>query len=485
MGGFNLFVDDVTTADQLIVRGRLMNETRSGGWLTDDLFENPFAAGTERIVTDRYSGQIEYERWFRRGTELHASVSATAHSRDATNDTFLSDYEEAYGELPPIDLLRPYVAEERLLIFTANLMQPVAGRHRILAGVQYTRNNLDESGMYLDVQTGEPYASNSQKGANEVGIYLQDEFALSEKLELVAGLRYDYHSSEDEFRGSGDVLPLGLEPLEYKESTVNPRFALKFAATDDLTLRASLGSGFRVPYGFSEDLHLCSGSPRVYKGGSLRPEKSLSYSLNADYQHRSLNASLNLYRTQLEDAIAFTEADEQVADLGYTYEWQNVADAYVTGAELNSSIALGRNLTLAAHFEVFSGKYDKPRTDWLGTVFEEDSRNISRYPQTSGGLKLDYNPKGWDFVINLRYKGKMYIDLTEPANPDDIKIHQTESYVLVDLKVSRDLFERYKVYARVRNLTDYTQKVKHIDDAAFMYAPVYGRIMYVGFEVSI
>jgi len=54
-GGFNLFLDDVLAADQLVVRGRLLSEVRQGGWLTDNLFENPFSPGTERIITDRYS----------------------------------------------------------------------------------------------------------------------------------------------------------------------------------------------------------------------------------------------------------------------------------------------------------------------------------------------------------------------------------------------------------------------------------------------
>jgi len=33
--------------------------------------------------------------------------------------------------------------------------------------------------------------------------------------------------------------------------------------------------------------------------------------------------------------------------------------------------------------------------------------------------------------------------------------------------------------------SDYTQEEKHIDDAAFMYAPVYGRIIYGGVQVSL
>jgi len=483
--GFNLFLDDVFAGDQLVFRGRLLNETRLGGWLTDCQFENPFAPASERIITNRYNGQVEYHLWLPRGAEINTSLSFTNHKRDATNDTFLGDYEEAYGESPPVDLMRPYVADEDLLAVNLNVIQPVNKKHRLLVGGQFSHNKLNESGLYLDSDSREPYTSTSSKKANEFGAYLQDEFKLNDKLEIVAGLRFDYHDSEDEFRGSGDVLTQGLEPLEYEESTVNPRFSVKYSATEDLVFRGSIGTGYRVPYGFSEDLHLCSGSPRVYKGGALKPEKSLSYSITADYTKTKITVSMNLYHTELKDAIAFADADVQVADLGYTYQWENIDDAYVMGAEFNGSLAVAKDVVIGARFEIFDGEYDNPREDWVGTIFEESSKKISRYPQISGGLKLDYSPSKWNLIVDADYKGKMYIDLTEPADPADVKIYETESFVVLNAKLSRTIFDRYNIYIGARNLTDYTQEEKHIDDAAFMYAPVYGRIIYGGLQITL
>lgn len=484
--GFNLFLDNlVQDADRLVIRGRLMDETRLGGWLTDNQFENPFAPGTERIATNRYSGQLEYQIGFANGMELNTSLSYTDHSRDATNDTFLSDYEEAHGETPPVDLMRPYIADERLFIANTNLTTPLGGKHRILIGAQFSLNALEETGMYLDTESEEPYASTSKKTAHEFGAYVQDEFQITDKLEVVAGLRFDYHTSEDEFRGSGNVLPQGLDPLEYEESTVNPRFSVKYEVTDALILRGSAGSGFRVPYGFSEDLHLCSGSPRVYKGGNLKPEKSYSYSVTADYTKPDFSASVNVYRTDLTDAIAFADATPEVADLGYTYQWENIDDAYVEGIEMNGSVAVARGLVMGARFEYFKGQYDNPRGDWVGTQYEDMSRNISRYPEFSGGLKLDYSFGETNLVADADYKGKMYIDLTEPENPADVKIHETESFVLLNAKISHTFMERYNLYLGMKNITDYTQEEKHISDAAFMYAPVYGRLLYGGIQITL
>jgi len=483
--GFNVFLDDVVASDRLVLRGRVMNETRQGGWLRDNLFENPFAPGTERITTDRYSAQLDYHVLLPAGNEISANLSLTRHRRDATNDTFLSDYEEAKGELPPADLLRPYIAEEQLFVANLNFVQPLHRGNRLLAGLQFTHNDLEESGMYLDTDTEEAYTSTSEKKATGIGAYLQNEFQVTGRLEIVGGLRFDHHSSEDNFRGSGNVLLQGLDPLEYNETTINPRFAVRFEVLPDLVLRGAFGTGFRVPFGFSEDLHLCSGSPRVYKGGTLKPEKSLSYSLTADYTEAKWNASLNLYRTELKDAIAFAEADKEIADLGYTYQWENIDNAFVTGAEFNGSYALTSHLVAGLRFEYFKGEYDHPRDDWVGTEFEEVSKKISRYPQTAAGFKLEYTPPAWSFVVDADYKGKMYIDLTEPADPADVKIHETESFVILNAKVSKTFFNRYKLYIGAKNLTDYTQEEKHVDDAAFMYAPVYGRIVFGGLQLTL
>ncbi len=488
--GFNLYVDDLTGTDQLTFKGRIISENRQGGEITDDLFENIFSAGTERIVTDRYSGELGYWKQFVSGTQLETSLSYTLHKRNATNDTFLGDYQATHDDaLPPVSELRPYIAEEDLYVGNLNIIHPLGGGHRLLAGLQVAHNNLDESGKYVvvdeeDDNYGVSYTSSSSKKANDFGVYIQDEYSVTDKVELVGGVRYDYHKSEDSFHGSGNVYPDGVEPVEYDESAVNPRFALKFDATSELTFRLNVGTGFRVPYGFSEDLHLCSGSPRVYKAGNLKPEKSYSYSVSADYIIDDIDLSINLYRTELKNAISFTDADEEVTALGYDYQWKNIDDAYVMGIELGGQFGLTRNLALMADLAFNKGEYDNVREDWVGTQYEDDSKYISRYPNLDAGLKLDFSPRQWNFIVDANYKGKMYIDYFADGE-EPTKIKKTESYVIVNAMISKTFLDTYKLYLGAKNLSDYIQEEKHADDAAFMYAPVYGRIIYGGVQVFI
>ncbi len=487
--GFNLVLEDLSGWDRLSLKGRILNENRQGGEVADDLFENIFAPGTERIITDRYNIEMGYEKSFSDGSELGVTASYTKHDRNATNDTFLGDYESIYGELPPVEELRPYIANEKLFTATLNYLLPLGGGHRLMFGSQYSHNNLDETGKYIVVDESDPdfgtaYTSESNKKADEIGLFVQDEYAISSKLEIVGGLRFDYHNSEDNFRGSGDISNANFEPIEYEETSFNPRFAVKYSFSPELTVRGSFGTGFRVPYGFSEDLHLCSGSPRVYKDLSLEPERSRSFGLSIDYDGGMVELNLNLYRTDLFDRIDFSEASEEVRAKGYTYQWRNIDDGYSMGIELGANLALASDLALAANVEFNRSEYDNSREDWIGTEWEEDSRKFSRYPETSGSMEIQYTPDTWDFVLDASYKGKMYIDLLEPANEDDINIKETESFIVLNAKVAKSLFGRYKLYVGVKNLTDYVQEEKHVDDAAFMYAPVYGRIIYSGLEID-
>jgi outer membrane receptor for ferrienterochelin and colicins len=488
--GFNLFIENAPHLDEIVFRGRVINEKRQGGPLTDDIYENPFNEGVERIITDHYSLDLKLSKKLPAGNELNFDLAYARHERNATNDTFVGDYKDTHDDrLPPLDMLRPYKAFEDLYVGTLNYYHPLGYYHRLMAGAQLSFNQLDESGLYVivddtDPNYGESYTSYTEKQAVDIGAYVQDEFQVADNLEIVGGVRLDFHNSEDSYGGGNDNFTVNETEADYDASTVNPRFAVRYTVTPQLTLRTSLGTGFRVPYGFSEDLHLCSGSPRVFKGGNLEPEKSVSYSIAADYAASGLGFSLNLYRTELKNAINLADAGERAEQLGFTYEWRNIDDAFVMGAEMTLQTALRTDLTFEADFAFNLSEYDHVREDWIGTPYEEDSKKISRYPETSGGFKINFSPGDWDFVLNSDYQGKMYIYYFQD---DEIptKIKQTEPHILLHTNISRTILDYVRLYAGVKNITDYIQEEKHIDDAAFMYAPVYGRIFYGGIQITV
>jgi outer membrane receptor for ferrienterochelin and colicins len=486
--GFSVTVDSLFGSDRFIVRGKALHELRQGGLLNDNTYENPFTEGTEHIITDRYEAGATYEKELLYGNQINVNFVYARHERNATNDTYLGDYKATHNDsTPPLDEMRPYLACEDLYSLNLNYVLSLWGRHRVQAGGQYSHNEIEETGKYVivdedDPNYGESYTSTSEKHADEAGIYLQDEFLVSDAVELVAGARFDYHTSEDNFRGSGKVSPDGVPPVTYDETSINPRFAIRIRPHPSLTLRGSVGTGFRIPYGFSEDLHLCSGSPRIWKGSDLEPEKSVSFNLSADYEADRFSINTNIFHTNLESAVGFVEAGEKAKSLGYTYEWKNMDNAYVQGIELGGSVLLMQNLVLDADVSLNRGYYENERGDWIGSPYEEDSKSISRFPLSTAGIKLKFTPENWNCVVDADYHGPMYIDYYMDGE-EPTKIERTQPYLILNAKVSRSFFNRLTVFIGAKNLTDYIQPEKHTDDAAFMYAPLYGRITHAGVEI--
>lgn len=493
--GFDLFLyHPFFDNDKLIIRGKSVFENRAGGTMTDDYYTNPLTDGTENITTDRYETELQYNKKIKSNSELNFSLAYVKHERKATNDSFLSDYMSTHQDsVPDLRTMRPYLADENTWTSTLSYGLQL-GSHNLLAGIQCYFDDLEESGMYVVVNEesnyyGQSYRSVADKSAREFGAFIQDEWAVTDKLMVVPGIRIDHHHSEEEYNTDQQVFESASFPkTDFDETSVNPRLALKYELSPKVALRATVGTGFRAPYGFSEDLHLCSGSPRVWKSSDLNPEESVSYNFSADYYGKRIRVSANLFRTDLKDKIGFTDADDQVAALGYDYQWRNIDDAFVQGIELSVMANLATHLDLGLDLTLNEGEYDNPREDWLDTPYEHDSKYISRFPKTTGNLKLEYTPETWSFTLNGNYQGKMYIDYyneeIDPEVGDLSKIKETGSFVLFNARVSKKL-NQFKIYAGVNNIFDYTQHEKHLDDAAFMYAPVFGTLFYGGIAINI
>ncbi|MEA3447293.1 MAG: TonB-dependent receptor [Bacteroidota bacterium] len=488
--GFGLYIDNAFMRnDKLIIRGKSVFENRAGGTMTDDYYRNPLTDGTENITTERYQASLNYNKKIKNNSEINLSLAYINHNRNATNDSYLGDYMATHGDtVPDLRNMRPYLANENTLTSTLTFNTKIK-KHSIIFGLQSSYDKLEESGMYVIVDEsssyfGKSYRSVADKSAREFGVFVQDEWAINGILMIMPGVRLDNHHSREGYTSDQQVFETTNFPkTSFDETAINPRLAIKYNLSEKFTLRANAGTGFRAPYGFSEDLHLCSGSPRVWKSSELKPETSRSYNLSADYYGQNVRVSTNIFRTDLKNKIGFTDADASVAALGYDYQWKNIDDAFVQGVELSVMANLAKNLDFGVDLTYNQGEYKNVREDWIGTQYEKESKYISRFPTTTGNLKIEYSPKTWTFSVTGNYQGNMYIDYYSEDETQS-KIKKTEPNMLINARVSKKL-NRFKLYAGVNNIFNYVQDERHLDDAAFMYAPMYGTMFYGGIAINI
>ncbi len=461
--GARVHVHDALGGD-LALTFRHTQEARKGGELAT--YENPFAAGAEHIDTLRSEYGIGYRTEMETGGSLAVKLNYADHERIATNDTFLGDYETEFGALPTADLMAPYVAAEETVVLNIDYVHPLNDAHTLLIGASLSYDELDETGRYVDAagtdggSDGKAYTSLADKEAQDYGLYVQDEWVVSEELEAVLGLRFDSHRSEETFGEQGGTDEISTD---FSESKVNPRVALKWNVSDELVVRSAVGTGFRAPYGFSEDLHLCSGSPRVFKGGDLQAESSVGFNVGADYRAETFVVSANVFYTEVSDKIDFADASAAAAARGYDYEWVNAGDAITQGIEVSADVEVHDDLEL-----VWDATWTKAEYD--------GGEDIRRVPTWTSGLDLTWTPSQATVALGIDVTGDMLID-----NENTGETVETDAFAVVNLRVAWAFEDaQSSVFVGAKNLFDEVQEDRDTEDPAFIYGPLFGRIVYAG-----
>jgi len=338
----------------------------------------------------------------------------------------------------------------------ANLYHP---RGTYSAGASYGRDEVD------DRQPG--YDRILQETHTNLGLYLQDDREIGDKLTLVYGVRADDHSASS-------------DPI------VSPRLALMAAPRNDVTLRLSFAQGFRAPVTFDEDLHieLAGGAARVVRHAEgLSEERSSAYLASLEWRPtfgRKGSAAIEVaaFRTDLDDLFDVVEADDP-ATPQREFLRVNAEGARVEGIELSASVRWGSRLTLQAGFVTQSSRFDVAEPDF-------GSLELFRSPDQYGTLSLQARlPAELDLFLGARYTGSMLAPHYAGFIAED-RLETTPSFLELDLNLSRDfeLAGRTLTFTLgAKNLTDAYQE--DLDrgperDSNYVYGPRLPRTYHLG-----
>lgn len=215
---------------------------------------------------------------------------------------------------PDVQVIRPYMAKGNM--FTTSLtFGSRLNDHNLLVGVQTYLTKLHETDLYCIADEtsqclGGTYTLLGKEHVTRFGFFAQDEWDALSNLFAILGVRLDIHRSGEEYEPSKKVFGSVFPSTHFNETSVNPRLTIKYEVSPSLILHANLGIGFRAPYGSNEDLHLCSGSPRVWKSPDLKVGGSMSPNLSTGYYGRDYQLSASLFRTNLKNGIEFSDVNE-------------------------------------------------------------------------------------------------------------------------------------------------------------------------------
>lgn len=285
------------------------------------------------------------------------------------------------------------------------------GEHTFSWGFQHNSSNLE------DQQLG---------AANRIvddtfyysGLYIQDDWKINDKIELITGVRADKHSEVD------DVI-------------FSPRVALKANIADNLNFRSSVSTGFRAPQIFDEDLHVAivSGEPQVnFNSPDLEEEKSISYQAGIEYTPTIGKGvglfEANLFRTDISDAFFLADTDTNPSDGISEFTRINRGGASVYGLELNAGYQISKKMSVELGYVEQRAEFDNPESEFGSTRF-------FRTPNRYGAATFSWqDPKWFDFFLGVKYTGEMKVPFRGSTGEE---LRTSDSFVTVDLSLQKQL----------------------------------------------
>ncbi|MBN8573666.1 MAG: TonB-dependent receptor [Candidatus Kapabacteria bacterium] len=223
----------------------------------------------------------------------------------------------------------------------------------------------------------------------------------------------------------------------------NPKFAINVKIGDDIRIRASIGTGFKVPdfrqlyVEFTNNLNQAGyqliGARRI--GNNLRPERSVSYETGISWDRNYLNFldntiltfgfDMQYFRNDLTDLIDFV----QVGNAGdqAVYSYRNIKRARTQGIESNIKSGLlfshNQSITFSAGYQyLIADDLDimeifEKRLTYLSTNGQEIRLNPKEYgglwfrSAHSGVVRLQYTKgteltDGWSANIRAQFVGR-------------------------------------------------------------------------------
>lgn len=285
-------------------------------------------------------------------------------------------------------------------------IDPETGEHIASIGTD-PQTGLPIYGRRMVDVSGTPWVFLQPGTRRNYYAYIQDVWGLARGWELTAGLRYDHYSDFG--------------------STVNPRLALVWATTRDLTTKFLYGEAFRAP-SFAQTRAI--NNPAVLGNPNLSPETLRSYEVAFDYRPTpALNVLFNIFYYRWDEIINFVP---DANDLTRTA--RNDGEQEGKGLEFETRWKPEQSLTLTSGFSWVRAE-DK-RTGSRAVNFPEQQLLLGVHWQAAPDLS--FNVQATHIMNRQRLS-------TDPRKaPDD--------YTMVDLALRKQFTPAIEAAILVKNL---------------------------------
>ena len=295
------------------------------------------------------------------------------------------------------------------------------------------------------------------------GLFAEYTHKTDEYFTLVAGFRADYHSQSK---------------MHY-----TPRVNLKYNPTYDVAIRVSAGKAFRIANVFVENSNLLASSRKINVVEQLQPEEAWNMGLNVTYcfliNGKEGNINADVYRTSFDNQVV-VDIENQGELSFYNLNGKSSANTF--------QIDLGYEL-----FDRFDIKMAYKIND-VQSTYGREVKVAPLTPLSIGLLNMSYatNFDKWMFDVTANYVGESRVPSHDTDNAFVLEQFSNPFY-LYNAQITKK-FNVFDIYLGGENLLGYTQENPIISasnpssdkfDASLIYAPVNGRMIYLGIRYKL
>ncbi|MCJ8139797.1 TonB-dependent receptor domain-containing protein [Falsirhodobacter halotolerans] len=440
-------------SDDIDLTGRLT-------WQVDPQNEIELEAGRTRIRSEEL-GDLSYrdhdrDHWSLSHKGTYGLTDTLLTFSQETGER--TSQERVPGETTFREGLRSPKVTNSVLDARIGLPFTLAGEHRLSFGAQYFRAKVEDQNPGAQAAIPEDQRYDETFELDQWAVFVEDEWQIRNDFALTMGVRYNHH--------------------ELYGSHVTPRLYGVWNATEALTLKGGISTGFKAPdiRTITPDYALTTGgggcarntppSCGVILGNpDLDPEKTVNVELGAIYEGRGYNLGATVFRTEFKDKLqqirtaeTWTDGPRYTGADGNAYFYDifrnfNVDEAVIKGVELTAGVEVTDRVRLRGSYTYTNS--EQRTGDFRGFP-------LARTPEHMASLRADWQTPvtGLDAWVSANYHGsEIASGLRIGSNGSPITINGVEgrkydAYTTVDLGGGYQINDTASFRAAIYNLFD-------------------------------
>ena len=422
-------------------------------------------AGVGYLNEHRTGGQLSTATPFAIDILSHGVEAYMKHAYllDREHNTNLAFMGNVHGQWMDGAFGAKYYTENQQDVYAQLMLEhDFSAAHQLSAGISF-------SGVHETESLDPPHWAQAGWVVEEYtpGAYAQYTYKPSYRLTAMGGLRVDHSTL-------------------YDRTYVTPRLHVKWLPVDWLTLRGSVGKGYRTPRPWAENHYLIASGRTMVVDRNLPQEEAWNSGICASFYipvgGRTVTLNAEYYYTDF----------RQQAVVDFDSDPTKILITALEGTSYSHTLQLDATYTFNDEWEAMAAfRMNDVRCTYDGRLLEKPLQ--SRY---KGLLTVSWEPMMalWHVDLTLQLNGpgrmptpRMLADGT-PAWDESFP-----AYPQINLQITRD-FRHMSVYIGGENLTNYRQPVPVIAvdnpwsaefDPTMLWGPVYGIMAYAGVRMHL